>query len=428
MRHALLLVLRHVPFFIVAAACGAPPIDDDVVASDLSKKFAADADAAPPDVCNTEGGAQITLRASAPLGINDSHLGQPSGAHFEPIAGDQGKSLFPEAKVRTTAINNMEHKFEAVESTRGFDANVSVSYAGFGVGVEGGKATTKRYATYSASQVADVHEIDEATKFRTAPPGATWYLARIFYGHQYSVVFSGEQKRMNAGVKASFFGIVGGGVKKFGQDNDIQFNAIGRGMTPVGGDAIFAKTPEEIQKAYASDGPAVPIFVEYRTIPRACVPPDQQIKWLAPRRVRLTFDSIDVYSRGGDGWTMEAKCTIDDKEIALEKPQIWSNQRLGDDCKSDVPGPKGNATYCPYNLYFAAPLAAMDGDIINCGVQGKQGNGSALAYSQFTFRLNDKSPATFKGEFGDGGNGVEYRVHYGLEIEPAVAGNGATLP
>jgi len=368
------------------------------------------------DSCNTNGGAQLTLRAAAPLGINDAHLGQPSDAHFEPIAGEQGKSLFPEGKVRTTALNSMDHKFEAIETTRGFDANVNVSYAGFGVGASGGSATTKRYATYSASQVADVHEIDEATTFRAAPPGATWYLARIFYGHQYAVVFSGEQTKMNAGVKASFLGIVGGGVRKFGADNGIEFNAIGRGMTPTAGEAIFAKTPEEIQKAYVSDGPSVPIFVEYRSIPRTCVPPDQQIKWLAPRRVRVTFDSIDVYSDGGDSWTMEAKCTINDKEVVLEKPQIWDKQKLADDCKSGTPGPAGNTTYCPYNLYFATGLSAMDGDIINCGIQGRRGNGKAIPYSQFTYRLNDTSPATFKGEFAEAKDGIEYRVHYGLEI------------
>lgn len=410
MLRRLALVLASVPVF--ALACAAPSVPDDMAAQPITAKEAV----APEDGCNTQGGAQLTLRASAPLGINDAHLGQPTDAHFEPMAGDQGKSLFPDGKVRTTVINNMEHKFEAVESTRGFDANVSVSYAGFGVGVSGGDATTKRFATYSASQIADVHEIDEATKFRTAPPGATWYLARIFYGHQYSVVFSGEQKKMNAGVKASFFGIVGGGVKKFGEDNDIQFNAIGRGMMPANGDAVFAKTPEDIQKAYKSDGPAVPIFVEYRSIPKACVPPDQQIKWLSPKRVRLTYDSIDVYSKGGDCWTMEAKCTINDKALVLDKSQIWDKQKLGDDCKKDIPGPKGSATYCPYNLYFATQLSAMDGDIINCGVGGTFGSGSALPYSQFTFRLDDKSPATSKGDFGEGNSGIEYRVHYGLEV------------
>lgn len=410
-------VFLCVPALGLAVACSDPePETVDYPVASLPPA----APAAAADPCNEKGGAQLTLRASAPLGINEAQLGKPSDQHFETIAGEAGKSLFPDAKVRTAVVNSMENKFESIETTRGFDANVGASYMGFGVGVSGGRSTTKRFASYSATQIAEVREIDESTTFRTAPPGATWYLARIFYGHQYTVVFSGDQRKMNIGVKASYMGY-GGGVKKFTEENEIESNAIGRGMSPANGAAIFAKTPEEIKRAYVADGPPVPIYVEYRSIPRACVPPDEQIKWLSPMRVRLTFDSIDVYSKGGDCWLLDAKCTINDTELALTKPQIWSEKRsVEDGCKSDVVGPRGNGNYCPYNLYYATPLSAMDGDIINCGVQGKHGNGGLIPYSQFTYRVKGGAAASFKGDFGDGGNGVEYRVHYGLELEPVI--------
>lgn len=370
----------------------------------------------------TDAGAPVTMTAMAPLGINDAWLGRPLDAHFEAFAGTDGESLFPKGTARRQALAQMEHAITAVETKRSLDANIGASYGIWGASASGGESTGKRFATYRASQMVESREIDDATEMRTPPPNAVWYVSRIFYGRSYELVFSGDARTFNASVRARLY-FASGGVKTFTETNKIEVTAKGRGLEPATGEAIFAKNADEIQKLYRQSGEAVPIMVEYRTIPRTCVPDDEPIAWLEPKRVRLTYDAIDVYRKAADGWTVDAKCSVQDKEIVVEPQNVWTNKGgLADACKSDVPGPRGASTYCTFNMYWATNIELFDGDRLRCGIKGTMGGQAGtkeIPYAELSHVIGKDFAAPISGAFGDGDDATEYRVHYTLA--PAAA-------
>lgn len=399
---------------------GRRALSEDLVTSDAGAKPNS-ALAQVEEVCNNQGGRQITIRATAPMGMSDADLGKPLDQHFERMAGEAGRTLFPNAQIGKAPIQQIEHELKTIDTTRGWDANVGVAYAGFGIGVNGGKSNTNRYAAYRASQVIESHNVDDTTFMRAAPPGSAWYISRIYYGRQYEVFLWGDQRKMNVGVKASIY-FISAGVNKFAEENELTVQAVGRGLQPSDGKAIFAKSPEEVEKAYSVDGEPVPIMVEYRTIPRVCVPPDEQIEWLAPKRVRLSYDTIDVYAKGGDCWIVDARCELNDKPLSIENSKIWERKTLNDSCKADVLGPQGEKDYCSYNAYWATQLAVFEGDILTCGITGKSnGSGKPLPHAEFTYRTKQGENQTVKGDFGDTNHGMSYRVHYTLEFLPVDA-------
>lgn len=374
-------------------------------------------DAGPETKCSrADAGAPITMLALAPMGISEAQLGRPLDAHFEAFAGQDGERLFPRGQIRKQGLHQMEHSITAMESRRSWEANIGVSAAVWGVSASGGQGSTKRFASYRASQLVESREIDDATEMRPPPPNAVWYVSRLFYGRSYELVFSGDARTFNAAVRARLY-FATGGVKMFSETNKIEVKAQGRGLEPANGEAIFATNADEIQKGYRQAGEPVPVMVEYRTIPRACVPDDEPIPWLEPKRVRLAFDTIDVYKKAADGWTVDAKCTITDKDVIVEQPSIWNNKSgLSSGCKSDVPGPRGASSYCSYNMYWATGIDLFDGDRLRCGIKGTMGGQAGtkeIPYAELSQVITkDLQPVT--GTFGDGDNTTEYRVHYTL--------------
>ena len=219
---------------LVGVGCSAPVLEVNGHSSDEVKESGA-ADAAKPTAC-TGGVSSFSLTATAPVGLGPQHLGRPLGAKFEAISGPDGATLFPKGEVHKTTLNVMEHKFTSVDDSRGFDASVS----GWGVvSVSAGLKTSHRYASYRASQLQEAHEVDDTTEMRKAPAGAVYYISRIIYGHSFEMVFSGDSRKFNAGVKAGFFGI-GGSMSAFAASNSLTATAVGRGLEPVDGNAIFA--------------------------------------------------------------------------------------------------------------------------------------------------------------------------------------------
>ncbi len=364
----------------------------------------------------TEGAtaAPITMLASAPLGISEAHLGRPVDASFESFAGEAGATLFPKGTVRKQGLHRMEHGVVAMESKRTTDANIGISAKSWGLGADTGKGSASRFASYRASQLVEAREIDDTTEVRTPPPGAVWYIARIYYGRSYELVFHGTHSTFHAGVKARLF-FAKGGVKTFAEQNGLSIFAQGRGLEPVNGQAIFAQGEEEISKAYQQSGDPVPIMVEYRSIPRTCVPDDEAVEWVEPYRARVTFDAIDVYRHCMDTWSLEAKCSVNDRPVVLEQPTIWKDRTgVSSQCMRGEPGPQGNPDYCPYQLYFGANIELVEGDRVRCGVTGTIGTGAgakAIVPSEFS-EIVTKSGTQAKTTFGDGDANVEYRVHY----------------
>lgn len=398
----------------LAFAC-APDVVSDLQVGTGEVKAKPDAGPPQPPVCNAnESMATISLVASAPIGTSEAHLGKPLDAHFESFAGPDGATLFPTGAVRKQALARMEHRIATMDTKRSKEANLGAWYKGFSGEVNVGNVKEKRFGSYRASQLAEFREIDDATEMRGAPKGAVWYISRIFYGRSFELVVTGDSRTFNAGVKAKFF-VFKGGAKTLTQTTGLTANAIGRGLEPTSGDAIFAQSPEEITAAYKATGEPVPIYVEYRTIPRACVPNDEDETWLMPHNARVTFDRIDIYEGGKMLWDLEATCLINDKETFLDNGTIWSRKEgIRADCGlTDVRGPKGAPDYCRYDLYWATNLSVFDGDRVRCGVKGTAGDRmTKLPNSEFSEVVAKDTKVS--STFGDGDTTFEYRVHYTL--------------
>lgn len=225
------------------------------------------------------------MRATAPMGIADHHLGRPHDEYFRQFQGRDGRSLFvdrqgaPEAQtgsgVLVTRQDHMMHDVVVLENVRQLRANASL----LGIGsIDIRPETDRRYAAYRAWQITEIHEIDDTQEQRRAPSGAIWYLARIYYGHAYQVVFTGNKRTFHAGVKAKFLS-ASGGIKRFASENKLEMKVTGSGLQPSG-EAIFARTPDQIAERYKArnDRPS-PIFVEYRLVPGATLPPDEPVSW-----------------------------------------------------------------------------------------------------------------------------------------------------
>jgi hypothetical protein len=419
-------LLRLLPLPVVASvllqligACAAPPsIDVGKEEAPVKQEPGATTTQASPVTCDANAtSAPLTLLASAPLGISENHLGRPVDASFESFAGETGASLFPKSKVTKQGLHRMEHAMMTMDSKRGKEANIDVGAKLWGGSASVGKDNESRFASYRASQLVEFREIDDTTEIRSdGPKGAVWYIARIFYGRSFELVLHGEKSRFNASVKARYK-IAKGGVKTFAEQNGLSVAAQGRGLEPVDGEAIFAQGEEEISKAYKQSGDPVPVAVEYRSIPRSCVPADEAIEWVAPWRARVTFDSIDVYRHGDSNWNLEARCMVNDRLLQLDNPIIWSARTgVGSQCTRGALGPQGDADFCPYKLYWSEGIELVEGDRLRCGLTGTIGSGQGartIVKSEFN-EVVTKGMTQKATTFGDGDGSVEYRVHYAI--------------
>lgn len=411
-RAAVLLLL--VPL-VYACSDDAPSAERDVASVTSGGGTFDDAGAA-PTTCDADAkNAPVTVFASAPLGISEAHLGRPVDARFEPFAGEGGATLFPKSRTRGQDLHRMEHSFVAMDSKRSVSANIGAIGKSWAFGASAGGDTEQRFASYRASQLVEFREIDDATTIRPdAPARAVWYIARIYYGRSYELIVHGEKRRFNKKVKARFF-FAKGSVKTFAEQNGLSVAAQGRGLEPVDGDAIFAEGEEEISKAYKQSGDPVPIFVEYRSIPQSCVPSDEAVEWLPPWHTRVSFDRIDIYRHDESTWNIEARCLVNDRQIVLENPIIWSKRTgIGSRCTGGVPGPQGDPDFCSYKLYWEEDIELVEGDRVRCGITGSQGSGDSprpfvpSEFSEVVTKESKQAATTFQ----DGDARAEYRVHY----------------
>ena len=393
---------------VVAVGCSAPTVGDVDYQRDAVTHKAPE----PPRTC--EGGAsRASIVATAPVGLGQQHLGRPLGANFETISGKDGASLFPKADVRATTLNTIEHKVTSIDDARSLSASVS----GWGVfSAEAKNATQTRYASYRASQYARAEEIDDGTEMRTPPEGAVYYAARIIYGHSFEMVFSGDSRSFNAGVKAKLFSF-GGSASGFAAQNALTATAVGRGLQPVDGTAIFANSSEEIEKSYQASGDAVPILVEYRSIPTACAPENVALQWHAPTKYKVSFDRIDVYKDGGGDWSLDATCAVNGQNVELPKRTVWDRQGGVDDaCQRGLPGPQNDADFCSSNIFWSTAITANEGDTITCGVTGQAwGNKKTIAPGELSYVAASGKKSD---KFGNGNGSTEYWLYYSIDRAP----------
>ncbi len=343
--------------------------------------------------------------ATAPVGIGDSYLGVPLDAHFRPLQGPTARTLFPATQITRYPANQVSHETVIVSDSFALDANLSAWHL-FDVG--GGVANDRRFASYRAFQIEFVSALDDRVPMGPPPYGASFYPWKIYYGHAYEAVFSGTSHGFHAGIAAEFQAI-GGDLQSFARTRSLEVRVVGVGLTPNNGQAIFARTPNDIRASYSAAGPAVPIFAEYRLIPGTPVPPRSRIAWATPLRVEVVYDTIDVLADGTWGatpWTVDGFCAANGTEIPLTDRHVLPPGTRVEDGQS-------------YPVGWHAFLTAVDGDLIDCGLDGRFQDtikGGAIAHGRMPQPITLRGPGVASGTFEARNADTHYRIHYRLIV------------
>lgn len=289
--------------------------------------------------------------ATAPAGIGDGYLGVPLDAHFRPLQGAAAGPLFRGPQVSRFPVNQVSHDTVVLTDSFSLDANIA-AWRLFEVG--GGVANERRFASYRAFQIEYVSVVNDRTEMNAPPPGAFFYPWKIYYGHAYEAVFSGTSNGFHAGVAAEFRAI-GGDIQTFARARSLDVRIFGLGLTPATGQAIFARTPDEVRSSYSTSGPAVPIFIEYRLIPGLSSPPRGGISWARPVTVEVVYDQLDVIEDGtwwSTPWYVQAFCACNGVEV-----QLRDNQAL----------PRGTSVEDghSYPMNWHTNISVVDGDRVD---------------------------------------------------------------
>jgi len=325
-----------------------------------TKRSAATSPASAPAGLAAPSVPQATIFAAAPIGMPEADLGVPRDAHFRAFQGLAGRSLFVGAAVARVPVNQFAYDSLVVDNDLTLEANLSAWKM---ISASVGSGDESRYAAYRAYRVAWISTLDDRTAIAAAPPGATYYAARIFFGHSFEAVVTGAARRFHAGVAADFASI-GGSVKMFAKSRRLGYQVTGTGLAPVStfsNDPIFARNVDDVAKSYTTSGtPPTAIFVEYRTIPGVVPPAAARVKWLEPLQVTVRYRNLYVIKDGSAGttmWSAQAFCDVDGEPADLVNPVVLDAVRVVNG-KNHVLGWNGT--------FRAAP-----GSTVTCGLRGK---------------------------------------------------------
>jgi hypothetical protein len=235
-----------------------------------------------------DGGPGWSIITTAPEGITASDLGRVFDSAFQPLAGR--KAMFKAKAPEGYPI--FRHSVDLIEDR----ITLAATVRSWGLNSDAGR--NRRFATYRAEQITEIHAVDDMTPPEAAPSAAVYYLAKVYYGRSFEVRLSGEEKQFHAGLAGVFLsGKVDGGLKNFAEKNRLEFTAVGRGLRPKTGTAIYAKDPSEIEENYTVDGSvAVPVEVEYRLIPGRNLPTAEPIAWHKQTRFRVELCSVEAHN------------------------------------------------------------------------------------------------------------------------------------
>ncbi|HTR50284.1 MAG TPA: hypothetical protein VMJ10_06220 [Kofleriaceae bacterium] len=226
----------------------------------------------------------LSVYASAPPTLSTADLGRPCDDSFHRIPGRLGSPLYARRKGTVAGSSGFQSEFLEADDTRELQANAE----GWGIGAGSvDRAKQRRYVVYRASQQDNILEVDDTVDpAHEPPPEAKWYIASIFVGRSYEIVVEGDKTKFNVGVRAKIkaFDL---GMSKLTESGFLHITAKGRGLVPkndsdgdgLPDDALFAKSPQEIAKAYKASTDPVPMYVEYRSIPGRDVAMPAKLEW-----------------------------------------------------------------------------------------------------------------------------------------------------
>lgn len=182
-------------------------------------------------------------------------------------------NLFARREISKLRRNEFSHSVRRVQSRLELGIVVAT--------ILGGSYRRDRfYAVYRAMEVGSISRIEDRAPMLEPPPEATFYLTEIHIGSSYDVVIEGLSRDMGAKLDRELTAgklALSAGLSS----SDYRVVTRGLGLRPRHGSAIFAKTPEQVEAAYTTEGAAVPVRLVFRQIPGRKFPADG-FKWPTP--------------------------------------------------------------------------------------------------------------------------------------------------
>lgn len=418
-----------------AIACSSAPAESGGDAQPSSSSPPpSDGSSTPPAPSSSPAGSSTPvltgtpIMATAAVGVGEQLLGTTVDAQFNQVSG------VPIFKPRTSAggtapaqttVNQITASWIQVSSTVDLAANLK----GWGLAsaeLSGGSA--HRYMSMRAYQVDFYEDVDLAAAAQSAPPGAVYFVSKIFFGHSYESLFSGESTTFSAAVAASL-PKAEGSISVRAAELGITSTNVGRGLEPKDGGAIFAASQADVQSHYAATGPSVPIYIEYRLIPGASAPPGSPINWTSAKRATVAIDEIDVFHNGATfdatntSWDISAVCKVNGATVSTGS--LWKHNSVsagGSKVADDGTGPQdpntanATSTYGRYaSLPFATTLPIDDGNVIQCDLSGNRTDGSTpipLPPVSIVVNVDTSADVDKRARNFDVSAGLDYQVHY----------------
>jgi hypothetical protein len=206
--------------------------------------------------------------------MNVSYLGAPLDANFQAFRGAGAAApVFSGGALPPTPVRAYENDFYQADKQLEFAANVSTWVVDAGVQYD----SSTRFMSQRSRYIDYAVELNERSAMNQIPPGAAWYVGKIYFGATYDEILFEHDTALTASVEASFLSW-GGDMHYFAQQHHLQERTIIRGMNP-NGQALFARSPADVQRDFTlTPNSSVPIMVEYRSIPNV-QPRDWPIPW-----------------------------------------------------------------------------------------------------------------------------------------------------
>jgi hypothetical protein len=380
-------------------------------------------DAAAPPITLT--GTPIV--ATAQLGTGEALIGTTADSIFNQVNGDAIFDLRSDANgaVHTT-VNQITTGWIQAENTNQLAANI----AGWGVGSAAlGADNTTRYMSMRAYNVDYYEDVDLTKVDKQAPANAVYFVSKIYFGHSYEALFSGDQSTFTAAVAATL-PQASGSISDTAHSDNLMSSNVGRGLVPTNGDAIFAQSQSDVMASYMASGPSVPIFIEYRLIPGAAEPPGTDIPWSSPFKATIAIDEIDVFHNGAfldasnTAWSVSTNCSINGAIVDQNDP-VWTQDSVsagGTSVSDDGTGPQDPNTGDPsstYGRYASLPWSKTfpisTGNTLRCDVGGQRTDPSTpVTLPNVAIEVPVDTSTNVDGYIGnyDTGNHLDYLVHY----------------
>jgi hypothetical protein len=205
-----------------------------------------------------------TMFAIAPPGITHDDLGRPADDHFQ-FVGPSLKAHCDRHQHQHLSIR--EPRMVVVDDGREGDANSA------GWSVPGGR----NVLAYRALELDEVHEAELTdAELGSAPKTAVWYVWRMYVGRGFDAVLSADQGTFSPEAKSAAETATGD-LRDFASSNGLSLSLIPLGLQPVG-DAVFARSPVDIDRSYRASGAAQVVYVEWRRLPTGASAP-RPVDW-----------------------------------------------------------------------------------------------------------------------------------------------------